>query len=54
MEDIRENLNKKFNKACEEVEVYTIRQILKEYQVTHRWKIMMDMDLKKTCEKGIC
>lgn len=52
MEDIRENLNKKFNKACEEGEVYTIRQILKEYPGYINLENNDGYGFKKACEKG--
>jgi len=52
MEDVRENLNKKFNKACEEGEVYSLRQILKEYPGYINLENNDGYGFKKACEKG--
>ena len=52
MDDLRENLNKKFNKACEEGEVYSLRQILKEYPGYINLENNDGYGFKKACEKG--
>lgn len=52
MEDLREKLNEKFNKACEEGEVYSLRQLLKEYPGYINLENNDGYGFKKACEKG--
>lgn len=52
MEDLREVLNQKFNKACEQGEVYSLRQILKEYPGYINMENNDGYGFKKACEKG--
>ncbi len=52
MEDLREVLNQKFNKACEQGEVYSLRQILKEYPGYINLENNDGYGFKKACEKG--
>lgn len=52
MNDLREVLNQKFNKACEQGEVYSLRQILKEYPGYINMENNDGYGFKKACEKG--
>jgi len=52
MNDLREVLNQKFNKACEQGEVYSLRQIIKEYPGYINMENNDGYGFKKACEKG--